>query len=334
MIPDSLAASSREPVPSGPRARGSIRAAVAGRGAEGWTERLPGPAVLLRSVATLTRIRIAALSTLSTATGYVAFAREPRWGMAAACGGVLLLSSGASALNQWQERKLDARMERTRERPLPAGILSPPVALSLAPILVVAGGGLLLEAHGFTALLLGLFAIGWYNGVYTQLKRVTALAAVPGALIGAVPPAIGWIAGGGSLLDARLACLVFFFFIWQVPHFWLLLLLHGREYERAGLPALTALVRVDQLARMTLVWMLTSAATALLFPGFGLVSSPLSALGLLAGATYLGWHAVAIARRGGINAYRAAFYGVNAYALIVMSCLAFDPCLARITGAG
>jgi hypothetical protein len=80
----------------------------------------------------------------------------------------------------------------------------------------------------------------WYNGVYTFLKRKSPFAAIPGAVIGAIPPAIGWICGKGALsFDPQILALSFFFFIWQVPHFWLLLLNFGRDYEKAGFPSLT-----------------------------------------------------------------------------------------------
>ncbi len=284
-----------------------------------------------RSVAVLTKVRIAGLSTLSTATGYAVFARGLGWGVLPACGGTLLLSAGASVLNEWQEREADSRMERTRGRPLPAGAMRPAAALVLAALLACSGFAVLLSASGLTTSLLGLLAFAWYNGVYTPLKRVTALAVIPGALIGAIPPAIGWTAAGGRLADPRVLCLAFFFFVWQVPHFWLLLLLHGRDYERAGFPTLTSLLSPRGLARLTFIWMMTTAASSLLLPLYGLTSSPLVALGLVAAALFLGWHGVRVARGGGDpRSFRAAFHGVNAFALLVMLQLVADPYLAKM----
>jgi heme o synthase len=286
-----------------------------------------------RALAVLTKVRIASLSALSTATGYAVFARGLDRGAIPACLGALLLSAGASVLNEWQERDVDARMARTRGRPLPAGAMSPAAALVLAALLACSGFAVLLAASRPASTLLGLLAVGWYNGVYTPLKRVTALAVVPGALIGAIPPAIGWTAAGGSVADPRILCLAFFFFVWQLPHFWLLLQLHAADYERAGFPTLTALLSPRGVARLTLVWMMTTAASSLLLPLYGVVSSALASRGLAVAAILLGGLAVHAFRSGSEpRSIRRAFHGINAYALLVMMLLAADAYLARLAG--
>ena len=110
---------------------------------------------------------------------------------------VCLLACGASALNQYQERDIDARMERTRERPLPSKALTPGRAL-FAAIALLSSGLAGLGVVSLRSAALGLTAIGWYNGLYTFLKKRTALAFLPGAIVGMIPPAIGWTAAGGS----------------------------------------------------------------------------------------------------------------------------------------
>ena len=109
----------------------------------------------------------------------------------------------------------------------------------------------LLLGANLTAALLGMLAVGWYNGIYTPLKRITAFAVVPGAIVGALPPAIGWVAGGQSLGDMRLLALGFFFFMWQIPHFWILTVRCGSDYQAARIPSLTAIFSSAQLARIT-----------------------------------------------------------------------------------
>ena len=161
----------------------------------------------------LTKFPIAAVSILSAATGFVTAIRGWSWGLLPACLGTLLMAMGACALNEWQERDLDARMPRTRERPIPSGAVSPGRALALGAIHVLAGGGVIWGLCGPVPVGFGGLAVLWYNGVYTPLKRLTAFAVVPGALIGALPPAIGWTAAGGSAGDLRLLALAFFFFI-------------------------------------------------------------------------------------------------------------------------
>ncbi len=74
---------------------------------------------------------------------------------------------------------------------------------------------------------LGIFTLLWYNLVYTPLKRITAFAVLPGALIGAMPPLIGWTAAGGNPLDMEIMAVAFLLFVGQMPHYWLLLLKIG-----------------------------------------------------------------------------------------------------------
>ena len=113
--------------------------------------------------------------------------------------GVMLLSSGASALNQVQEHRRDALMARTANRPLPSGRLSYAQGLTFAAVAVAAGAAVLWLGIGRTAGVLGITAAVFYNGVYTTwLKPTSPFAAVPGAIPGAIPPVIGWVAGGGG----------------------------------------------------------------------------------------------------------------------------------------
>jgi protoheme IX farnesyltransferase len=169
------------------------------------------------------------------------------------------------------------------------------------------------------AIALGVFTVFWYNGVYTPLKRVTAFAAVPGGLVGALPPVIGWVCAGGDIFDPRIRAVAFFFFIWQIPHFWLLLMRTGEDYRRAGLPSLTSVFSREQLARVTFVWMLATAVASLVFPLFGVTRSLWVYLGFVAAAAWLGWHAVSMLRSGGTH---LAFKEINVFALLVISLLA------------
>src|SRR5574341_2694095 len=161
---------------------------------------------ILKPYLTLCRIGVSALAACSAATGYILSSHQPSAAMMVPAAGVFLLASGSSALNQFQERRTDALMERTRKRPLPTGVMRPMHAL-IVSLMLMAAGLILLGTAGMGAVFLGLSAILWYNGLYTWLKKKTAFAAVPGAVIGAVPPAIGWTAAGGALPDAGLFAL-------------------------------------------------------------------------------------------------------------------------------
>jgi heme o synthase len=280
-------------------------------------------------LADLTKVRISAMSALTAAMGYVAFARTLDSGVLTAALGTVLLAMGASALNEWQERDLDALMHRTRDRPLPTGAISPAAALAVAICLGVAGFGVLLFAHGWTAALLGMLAMVWYNGVYTPLKRVTAFAAVPGSFIGAIPPAIGWAAAGGSLNNPAIMALCFVFFVWQVPHFWLLLFIYGEDYERAGFPTLSRRFTPPQLARLTFTWMCATAASCALVPLFGGLASLPALAGLVTAAVWLVWKAARLLKPNTPPPFRRAFMHINLFALMLMLAVVLDPLFSR-----
>ncbi|MGD2109282.1 MAG: protoheme IX farnesyltransferase [Phycisphaerae bacterium] len=282
----------------------------------------------LRAVLELTKLRITAAVTLTTATGYFLASGAFEVRMWLPLLGVFLLACGSAALNQWQERGLDARMKRTCRRPIPSGRIEPSWALFVSVVLMLAGLFCLtsVTGHAQTLLVLGLFALVWYNGVYTYLKRITAFAVVPGALIGAVPPCMGYVSAGGNLGDPEILLVALFFFVWQIPHFWLLLLMLGDEYEEAGLPTVTDKFSQAQLVRITFVWILATAVGGVAFPALDHVEGGFAwSVGLVAASIWLALQATRILCVGvGDDTdppVRRAFRQVNAFALMVMVCL-------------
>ncbi|HSM94159.1 MAG TPA: UbiA family prenyltransferase [Anaeromyxobacteraceae bacterium] len=284
-----------------------------------------GRARLLADLATLAKLRISALSTLTAATGFLAASRALRPPLAATIAGTFLLAAAAAALNEILDRERDARMLRTAARPIPAGRIGVPAALGLALVAGGCGLGLLGGTAGALPALLGLGALAWYDAVYTPLKRVTAFAVLPGAVVGALPPAIGWTAAGGALGDARLHAICAFLFLWQVPHFWLLAHRHAEDYRRAGLPTPASRFSPDQLGRIALTWTLATAATAPLLSLFGVTRSAGAAFGLLAAAAMLGPPALALPRSAARpEALARGFWAVNLFAVAVMLLVAAD----------
>jgi len=267
----------------------------------------------------LSKVRIACLSTASAASGFVLAWRGVSLEMIPMLLGVFLLACGAGALNQAQEGDIDARMRRTQNRPVPSGRIRAREAAVIALLLII-GGAVLLAAHP-VAMLLGLTTVLWYNGVYTPLKRVSAFAAIPGGVVGAIPPVIGWVFGGGSATDPRILAVAFFFFVWQVPHFWLLLLRIGGEYERAGLPTLTRMFTRPQFARIIYVWMIATAVACVSMPLFGVSSAVWMQAGLIVSSLWLGWHATRMVHT---NGDRLVFHQINVYALLVISLLSLS----------
>ncbi|WP_338669623.1 protoheme IX farnesyltransferase [Pseudodesulfovibrio methanolicus] len=152
----------------------------------------------------------------------------------AAAAGAFLLCGGCSALNQVQERDRDARMARTRNRPLASGRMAPARGLLWAALFSLAGLALFFMAGGWPPLLAGLGVVAVYNGLYTPLKRVSPMALLAGGVAGAAPPLTGWLAAGGHLSDPHILGVAVIFYLWQVPHFWLLAEKHREDYGRAG----------------------------------------------------------------------------------------------------
>jgi protoheme IX farnesyltransferase len=172
---------------------------------------------------------------------------------------------------------------------------------------------------------LGFLNLVWYNGIYTPLKRKNALAIIPGSLVGALPPMVGWVAAGGSLADTQIFILAFFFFIWQIPHFWLLLLVFGKDYEQAGFPTLTQIFSMDQLARITFMWILATFVTSLLIPLFGIVNNVLIDFSLLFAGLWLSWNSIKLLKSNKEKIwFRFAFQDINIFAILVVVLLSID----------
>jgi heme o synthase len=184
---------------------------------------------------------------------------------------ILLLAVAASVLNQVQEAGIDSKMKRTHNRPIPAGKIKNEKAILFFLINLISGTALLYSAGNLKAAVIGLFTIFWYNGIYTYSKRITAFAVVPGAVTGALPPLIGWVAAGGGLWDKPIVFLEFLFFTGQIPHFWLMILKYGEEYKLAGIPSLTGIFTTKQINRLTFSWVVSSVVAAVFLCYFEII---------------------------------------------------------------
>jgi protoheme IX farnesyltransferase len=190
--------------------------------------------------------------------------------------GVSCLALAAGALNQIQEREQDAQMARTRDRPLPSGRISLPLASSLTLLLFVSGT-LFLSWVSMPVLALGWLAVISYNGLYTLWwKKKLAFAAIPGAIPGALPIWIGFVAANGSLTDLRGYFLFAILFFWQMPHFWVLALKYSEDYHQGGFPTLPVAKGTGVTRFQITLWCLAYAALGLLSPLF----FPIGILGL------------------------------------------------------
>ncbi len=234
----------------------------------------------------LGKVRISLPVALSALTGYVMFTGELNsqgWLLAL---GVFFMSCSSGALNHWQESTIDAKMPRTKNRPIPSGKISRSGALTVAVAFAITGSTVLLISNPPITVLLSWATLFSYNLVYTPLKKVTAFAVVPESLVGALPPFIGWAGAGGSIFAENILLVALFFFIGQIPHFWLLLLMFGDQYKLAGLPSLNQVFNEGQIKRITFTWILTTVASGILVI-FMVVKSPVIMVLLLVYSFYL-----------------------------------------------
>lgn len=148
-----------------------------------------------------------------------------------AIGGYCMVGA-SNAYNQVIEKDLDALMDRTKNRPVPAGRMAPNLALIIASILTAIGIALLYTINPKTAMF-GAISIFLYTSIYTPLKTVTSLSVFVGALPGAIPFMLGWVAATGNFgIEAGTLFLIQFF--WQFPHFWAIGWFLYEDYEKAG----------------------------------------------------------------------------------------------------
>ncbi len=180
--------------------------------------------------------------------------------------GLFLLATGAATLNSIQERCTDALMERTKNRPLPRKNVSL-LQARIQTILLFGAGVVVLSAVSKTIFpfAVALLAVVLYNGIYTPLKQRTVLAIVPGAVCGALPPYIGWLVGGGDKIGFEPFLLIALIVLWQIPHFWLVLLHYRKDYKSGIHPSLLSFFQEDTIRRFFITWIGGLVTTMILF---------------------------------------------------------------------
>ena len=273
----------------------------------------------------VTKLRITIFVTVTTVFGYIAATNSIDAGLILPTIGILLLACGSAALNHYQERNTDAIMDRTKNRPIPSGKISAPSVLKISLTLVITGSILLFIGSGILALSFGLLNLIWYNGVYTPLKKVSPLAIIPGSLVGAIPPLVGWVAGGGYLFDPQIILISFFFFIWQIPHFWLLLMILDKDYQKAGFPTLTQIFNQQQLGRITFIWIIATGVTGLLIPLFQISQNEIINYSLFFAVLLLAYKSIYLLQQTQeASTYRFAFKSINYFALFVVFIVSID----------
>ena len=273
----------------------------------------------------LTKPRLNSLVVVTAAMGYYLGARDSLTlaGLLETVAGIALVAGGAAGLNQIYERETDSMMRRTRTRPLAAHRLTPGEAAIFSTGLAAMGLATVAATSNLLAAFLTLLTLVSYNVVYTPLKRRSRMATLVGAIPGALPPMIGWVAGHGSLTMEAWA-LFAIVFIWQIPHFMAIAWLYRDDFGRAGFPLLPV-VQPDgsSTARQAVLFSVLLVPASLMPYALGM-TGPAYAIGAVAGSVGLLWLAISFARRRLDDRARLLFLGSITFLPLLWGMLIVD----------
>jgi protoheme IX farnesyltransferase len=262
----------------------------------------------------LTKPRLNVLVVATSAAGYYlgAVGRPELPAMALAVAGTAFVAGGAAALNQVYERDTDALMRRTRLRPLPDGRITTGEATVFGLALAGAGLAILGAYVNVLAALLALGTLVSYCVVYTPMKRRSPAATLVGAVPGALPPLIGWVAACGVVSAGGLA-LFAILFLWQVPHFMAIAWMCRDDYGKAGFPMLAVIDASGRRASRQAVIYAALLVPASIVPTLvGVSGMPYLAFALVSGVG-LFWLAIRFASTHADADARALFFGTITY---------------------
>lgn len=266
----------------------------------------------------LMKFRLSLMVTFSAVVGYFLVGNAAGWEVLYLFLGVLLLAGGSCSLNEYQERHLDKKMNRTQDRPIPNNEISATQAVVWS-WLMIAFGTLFLLLNGTDAAILGLSNVFFYNGIYTPLKTRSVLAVFPGALVGAVPPMIGWVSAGGYMFHPHALFIASFMFIWQIPHFWLLMIKYGSDYEKAGFPTIARYFNPQQVKGLIFSWVVVSSVFLMLFPLFSfVVSKGLTLLLVILNLAFIALFFQLLFKKTEGTQIRSAFILVNSFMMLML----------------
>lgn len=247
---------------------------------------------------------------------------------------IIAIAAGAGAsgaINQWYDRDIDAIMTRTKTRPIPAGKVMPEEALSLGIIISLLSVLVLWFSAGIAAAGLLAFTIFFYAVVYSVwLKRATPQNIVIGGAAGAFPPAIGWLAAGGSLTIEPIV-LFSIIFIWTPPHFWALALVKNEDYTRAGIPMLPVVAGADATKRQIVLYSIALAPLGVVPSFLGMAGVVYGGFAAVLGAIFLGY-AVQLQRKGTDEAAMKLFKYSILYLFLIFLALGIDGTFTTFMG--
>ncbi len=190
---------------------------------------------------------------------------------------VFLLACGSAAWNNIQDRTYDRSFHRTRCRVLPQGRISINHAGVFSFFLISGGLSGLLIYCGIIPFVVGIFAVIFYNGMYTPLKKKSLLAIIPGSISGMLPPLIGWTAAGKELVANEILLIMSIFVLWQIPHFFIILLKHQKRQSKIKpdnvFPCFTKIFSNNEIKLQALIWVSLYGLAIFSFLLSGLISN-------------------------------------------------------------
>ncbi|PXA03227.1 protoheme IX farnesyltransferase [Coraliomargarita sinensis] len=202
----------------------------------------------------LTKPRLSMMAVITALLGYLAASSGDALTLIAVFAGTALAAGGAAALNQWWERDEDALMHRTADRPLPMRKLSPQATFIFGAVLCLLGPAVLWFGGNALSGVLTAVTVVTYVLLYTPLKKVTPWSTEIGAIPGALPPLIGWVAAEGSIGWVGLF-LFAVLYVWQLPHFMAISWLYREDYERSGFRMLSLYDKTGRVVSLrAVIW--------------------------------------------------------------------------------
>lgn len=286
---------------------------------------------LLTSLFDAIKIKITLFVAFSTFLGYILASSSFSFDFIYPVLGIFILACGSAALNQYQERAYDALMKRTMSRPIPSGAMKAETVLAIACLLIVSGSILLIAKTNLLTLSVGLLTLAAYNYMYTPLKRRSEFAIIPGSLVGALPPLAGWVAAGGEMLNVNILLIVAYFFVWQIPHFWLLLLIYNNDYKRAGFPVLTDKYDTNKLKKLIVIGAVATTLLPVALCFTGILNFNLSAVSIvLAGIATSLLFVKFYSSESNNKTYLKYFILINLYNLLIISIFSLDKIISFI----
>lgn len=278
----------------------------------------------IKTYAAFFKLRLASLVVFSAALGFMIAAERILWeSFLYLCLGGFLVTGSSNGFNQIIERKLDALMDRTKNRPLVTKQMSVTEALIVASVSGIIGIYILWLKLNPLAGVMGIFALFLYVAAYTPFKQISPWAVFVGAFPGAIPPMLGYVAYTGSFgLEPGL--LFALQFMWQFPHFWAIAWKANDDYNKAGFRLLPSKGGKDESsAFLILLYTLFMIMVSMLPLAFGLVG-PVGTLIFLIGGIIMLWPAIQLFRTKSDKAASKVMFASFVYIPIVLLSWYFD----------